>query len=450
LTPTLLELAQPSSAHAIFTARELNYFHHFLTSVSHPLPIGNDAIWLKEIPQLGFHEKDNVFLMHSILALGASEFRRVNPEAKIGFDVLKHRGLAIAGLNEALADTAAWERTGRADAILAACYSLVKQAAHETDAIQDFDVFIKGAALVTERIREYGTKTTLNLANDWPLPRLEVGMDQIAHHVVIDKNLFLRGLQALQDIEDELPVTSDMRFLLAMRSTLELFLTDPVEGYLNSITSYGHWYTIASGLLDAIRTSTSATGVVLIATFFANMVLIKLLIPLQLWPDPQAHRLPTSTLQQMTDWVTAMEIALPDSVSHHLQWARMIVDMIPRPSAKPRKPITIYDAWTRAIQDGRATIRSSSPLPIDQKVDVLLNLKVKAHMLVGDIVRLGSELTSWFEDYLVTNYRRSSISKSATNPPQQSSAVKRSIPAEVSVTDADTRSFIILSKLSGG
>jgi hypothetical protein len=180
------------------------------------------------------------------------------------------------------------------------------------------------------------------------------------------------------------------------------------------------------------------------------MVLIKLLIPLQLWPDPQAHRLPISTLQQMTDWVTAMEIALPDSVSHHLQWARMIVDMIPRPSAKPRKPITIYDAWTRAIQDGRATIRSSSPLPIDQKVDVLLNLKVKAHMLVGDIVRLGSELTSWFEDYLVTNYRRSSISKSATNAPQQSSAVKRSIPAEVSVTDADTRSFIILSKLSGG
>ena len=98
--------------------------------MTHPLPLGNDSVWLKEIPQIA-HEHH--FLMHGILALGASEFHRAHPDVQVEYNLLKHRGRAIAGLNKALDDMDAWSTVGHPDAVLATCYALISQSSHFPD-----------------------------------------------------------------------------------------------------------------------------------------------------------------------------------------------------------------------------------------------------------------------------------------------------------------------------
>ena len=81
----------------LFSVQEMTYFHYFLTRLSHPLPLGNTSVWLKEIPQIAHTHH---FLLHAILALGVSEMGRVNPGLQFSTEILKHRGQAIAGLQD--------------------------------------------------------------------------------------------------------------------------------------------------------------------------------------------------------------------------------------------------------------------------------------------------------------------------------------------------------------
>ena len=172
----------------------MRFFHYFLTSVSHPLPLGNDSVWLKEIPQLA-HE--HWFLMHGRLAVSASELQRINSEVHAECDMFNHRGRAIAGLNKAL-EKEDWNPAGHADAILATCYLLISQSSHMSDGLQDFEVFVRGTALITERIRETKPKTSLNVTQYWLQARLEDGMEHMGSQLA-DMTLVARGLQALDD-----------------------------------------------------------------------------------------------------------------------------------------------------------------------------------------------------------------------------------------------------------
>jgi Fungal Zn(2)-Cys(6) binuclear cluster domain/Fungal specific transcription factor domain len=391
-------LVQPSSANAIFTAREFGFFRHFLTAPLHPLPLGNDSVWRKEIPQLA-HE--HPFLMHAVLTQGASDFRLANPAVRVEYELLTLRGRAIAGLNKALDDVDAWNTVGFPDAVLATCYALCLQSSHVVDGLEDFGTFVQGSALVTERIRCSGLKTALNVTQGWPQHRIRPGLEHIERQMT-DFTLIHQGLQALTDISSSLEITKESKFLQALRTTLSSFVRSPVQGYLESMLSYGHWYRLGEGLLVALRgTSSNPTTVVLIAAFLANMVLIKVLIPLQTWPPSMSNKLPFKTLQEMEQWVDAINASVPEHIQQYLSWPKSIFGLLP----------------TSQIQQN-ASVRS-----FDAKVDILRNMELKAHMLLGDILRLGSELTSWFEDFVYSRSRQCASNRTPAAPERAAGAV---------------------------
>ena len=386
-------MIQPSSIHAVFTAREMRFFQHFLTSTSHPLPLGNDCIWLKEIPQLA-HEYQ--YLMHGILALGASEFQRTNSEKHAEHEMLEHRGRSIEGLNKALDDAdASWTVSGFPDAVLATCYALIFQSYHITGGTQDYEIFVRGTAIVTEKIRDSKSKTHLNVTQDWPQERLAAGLEEIQSKMS-DFSLIEQGLQALERAS-LMEMTTDVVHWKAMHDTFVAFRKSPIQGYRISMLSFGKWYDLANGLLQALSDPENTSAVVLLAIFSAaNMVLINLLVPLQVWPSGSTDNMPSKTLRQLSEWLEAVEHTLPDSMSQYLDWPKTIMEMIS----------------TYISHEAATTIDSN----LDTKIDMLLNRKTKAHMILGDIVGLSSELTSWFETFLCRRTRLSgSKNKQATN-----------------------------------
>ncbi|KAK5052131.1 hypothetical protein LTR84_002935 [Exophiala bonariae] len=380
-----VELLAPPSQKLGFTAQELRFFHYFLTSMKHPLPLGNRSVWIQEIPQIS-HEYP--FLMHAILALGASEMERANLHLAAPSNVLKHRGRAIAGLNRALDDSNSWSTYGHPDAVLATCYALIYQSSRISDAMKDFSVLVQGCALITNKIQQSRLKTVMNVSPDWPRHQIEPALQVIQanlheHHMVLVKT----GLECLQEIQETTTLSEELLFFKACFVTLEQFYMSPVEGYTFSITRYSAWYRLAGGMLEALRDPDNWTVLVLVASFMANMILLKVLIPIHAWPDGK-DRLPFCTLRRMMLWIEAIDEHVEKSRRRHITWARDIVSLVPMAA-----PQVHYN-------DSRVDQGAS-------RIDLLHELPSSAHMVLGEVLRLGSEVTAWFEEFVSDMYQTS-------------------------------------------
>ncbi|KEF60601.1 uncharacterized protein A1O9_02162 [Exophiala aquamarina CBS 119918] len=369
--------ASPSEK-LVFTAQEMRFFHYFLTSMKHPLPIGNRAVWVHEIPQIA-HEYP--FLLHAILSLGASEMERTNQPMPLQYDVLKHQGRAISGLNKALDDSKAWNTYGHPDAVLATCYALIYQSSRIVDGMKDFQVLVQGCALITDKIQQSRLKTVLNVDPDWPSHKIHAGMQHIqaslqAHHMALVKS----GLETLREIQASKGLTDEHLFWKACYVTLDQFCSSPVEGYSFSIMRYSMWYHLAGGMLKALRGPDNGTVLVLIASFMSNMILLKVLIPFQIWPD--AHdRLPMCTLRRMVHCIEVIDEHIGESDGRYVAWAKQVVRLL-----SEVVPEIQHDELSPKL-------RSS-------KIAILRDLQTSAHMFLGDVLRLGSEVTAWFEEFV--------------------------------------------------
>lgn len=323
-----VELLPTPSQKLVFTAQELRFFHYFLTSMQHPLPLGNRSVWIQEIPQIS-HEYP--FLLHAIIALGASEMERANLHLPARSDVLKHRGRAISGLNKALDDSNSWSNYGHPDAVLATCYALIYQSSRISDAMKDFSVLVQGCALITNKIQQSRLETVLNVSPDWPRHQIEPALHFIQanleeQHMALVKT----GIQCLQEIQASTALSEELLFFKACFVTLEQFYQSPVEGYTFSISRYSAWYHLADGMLKALRDPHNWTILVLIASFMANMILLKVLIPLHTWPNGK-DRLPFGTLRRMMHWIESIDELVEKSHRRHVAWAREVVKLVPEP-----------------------------------------------------------------------------------------------------------------------
>lgn len=294
--------------------------------MKHPLPLGNRSVWVQEIPQIS-HEYP--FLLHAILALGASEMERSNLPLPLQYDVLKHRGRAIAGLNKALDDSKAWSTYGHPDAVLATCYALIYQSSRIADGMKDFQVLVQGCALITNKIQQSNLKTVINVSPDWPRHKIDPGVRYIQanlhdSHMALVKS----GLETLKDIQASSVLSDELLFWKACAVTLEHFASSPLEGYTFSIIRYSAWYYLAGGMLNALRRQDNWTVLVLIASFLANMILLKVLIPLQIWPEGR-DRLPICTLRRMLRLIEAIDEHVEESHRRHLAWAKQVVQLVP-------------------------------------------------------------------------------------------------------------------------
>lgn len=351
IRPSLSPAPGPTPPAMTFSMREMRFFQQFLTCMPHALPIGNRNVWLIDLPQMAHQQS---FLMHAMLALGASELARANAGARVEYEMLQHRGRAILGLKAAIEDTDAWQQAGHADAVLATCYSLTFQASHIPDALHDFGVFVQGCALATEKIRQSGIPTSLNVDPQWPQRKLEAALQHLQ-----DKPLDVPMVKrAVQGIEQVLALTSSPychAFGRAMQQTLSGFRESAAKGFLLSSVSYNSWYDLGSGLLRALQDPQDQAPILLGAYFVGDLAMSKTVIPLHLFPDTPRAQLPAATLRQMAGWVEAINTTVSESARALLAWPNVMMAQL--------------DALLQGVE-----YNSASSLSLDEMIVIVRNL----------------------------------------------------------------------------
>ena len=232
---------QPSSlslTNDMFTMTDMRLFHHFLTMAYPHLPLGNEKVWVNEIPK--FAQKHD-YLMHAMLALGASHLDRIAPVAEHTTKAIVHRGHAMAGLSRALAKS---EREyGEGDAMVATCYALTFQSTYMSDGLFDFITMVRGCALITGKIREEQAQTAFNLQPEWHFKLMEPRMKDlpIVHQPLLDS-----GIAALEETRQFLVTRTDHHFHGALMKVLHGLSRTSREGYTSFILVYALWYELCN------------------------------------------------------------------------------------------------------------------------------------------------------------------------------------------------------------
>jgi Fungal Zn(2)-Cys(6) binuclear cluster domain/Fungal specific transcription factor domain len=240
---TIARRPQPSSLSPTtdtFTMTDMRFFHHFLTMAYPHLPLGNEAVWVNEIPKFA---QEHDYLMHAMLALGASHLDRISPNAVGDYHTkaIVHRGHAMAGLSRALAKS---ERPyGESDAMVATCYSLTFQSTYLSDGLFDFITMVRGCALVTGKIREEGSPTAFNLQPDWQFKLMEPRLNTLP---VVHQPLLDSGIVALEEVRPLLVTRTDHQFHSALVKVIHGLSRSSRDGYTSFISVYALWYELCN------------------------------------------------------------------------------------------------------------------------------------------------------------------------------------------------------------
>lgn len=301
-----------------FSMNDMQFFHHFLTISFPHLPLGNDEVWVRDIPQFA---QEHTFLMHAILALGASHLNRMTPLSCYEKEALMHRGNAINGLNTCMAKTS--HIYGEADAMLATCYALTFQSSYMADGISDFVIFVRGCALATGKIRDENAPTAFNLAPN-------------RHHTVIRPRLhglpqihpshLEQGLSALDEVQVYLHYEAEHKFYNAMRDVFATLQQSSAAGYITFTNMYRVWYELDH---DAFRAflDTSNTTIQILLGFFIGIQMIMSPLTAHEWPE-RADSTGSQSLMGMADWMESVASKVPTELQWHLAWPRAIVSTV--------------------------------------------------------------------------------------------------------------------------
>jgi hypothetical protein len=420
----------PRPAETRFSLQEMRFFHHFIIAVPHPLPLGSRSVWSHEIPQIAHQHP---YLMHGILALGATELKVANPNLDIDSEILRHRGLALAGLQGAMKESSTWSAAGYPDAVLATCYTLLAQTSRMADAIADFNVAVQGCALVTRKLREERIRTV------FPLDRadLERQLCQRLTQQRLDLNLLpsLRpSLDALIQLRESC-TSSVLPFVHAMARAASVYLRAPSDAYTDSMRSFCHWYELAPGIIEALLDPAQDVHVMLavFALFFGNMVYLKILVPVTAFPELRAKKshkdLPINAVREVGQWLQAIHQSIPHDLQKHLEWPFFIVRSLPRTIIKT-------PALRGCMLDGVAT-----------KVDIILNMKSHAHKMLGSVLTLASDLASWFETQITASNSRDTAATSLSQDDELQEIDGPSSDLDTSVMEAPEFPFLLFSTL---
>lgn len=332
---------------AQFTLNDMQFFHHFLTISFPHLPLGNEDVWLRDIPQFA---QSYIYLMHAILALGASHLNRLVPGNGYEKEALIHRGHAINGLNTHMAKPLSHHASayGEADAMLATCYALTFQASYMADGLSDFVIFVRGCALATGKIRDENAPTAFNLAparhHSVIRPRLQSLPDPNPVHVA-------SGLTALDNLAVYLHNNSaEQEFFAALRDVFVALQQSPAAGYLCFVNLYRVWYELDHDAFKLFLDSRNSTIQILLG-FFIGLQMVMAPLTAHEWPErtrvgsnlsvngSERAASPNETSEQrldinsagsqsllgIADWMESVAGKVPAELRWHLAWLRNVV-----------------------------------------------------------------------------------------------------------------------------
>ena len=218
-------IAFPSMVSDTFSLDDMRFFHHFLIKAKPHMPVGNDAVWAKEIPQYAQH---NPFLMHAMLALGATHLGRLVDSDCYKIQSLTYRVRGFDGLRKAVAKPK-WQQ-GEADSLVAAGYALMQQSAHLEDAMIEWLSLLRLIYSIAFKISE-----SQEIATDFDL-RQEKYTEHIMPYMhllpsIADSFLHL-GINELDALRQELTKEMAIDFHGRLAHCLTEHQINPQQGYI--------------------------------------------------------------------------------------------------------------------------------------------------------------------------------------------------------------------------
>ncbi|KAH7161355.1 hypothetical protein EDB81DRAFT_784547 [Dactylonectria macrodidyma] len=223
-TETSTSLTRPlRTTPATFDIDDMNFFRHFMFEAYPPLPIDGFSVW-QNVSRLS-HKYD--FLLHSMLALGASHLDLISPS---GYKkaALKHRVIAIKSLNGHLSKPNL--SVQEAEAAFGAMLNLTFQAAQIADGLVDFLTMIRGCFLIgIHTLPNIEMSLFSTIARTTYIKRVQ----ELVHDVSTDQQLngiiareFYQSTVQLSPLCKSVP---ELRFLERMQRIASLAVTDLSE-----------------------------------------------------------------------------------------------------------------------------------------------------------------------------------------------------------------------------
>lgn len=412
-----------SSVNDRFTLRDLRLFHHFLHHAFPSLPLGNQGIWIRDIPQL-VHEYDH--LMHALLALGASHIssrmiKNVNTEED-DYRALEHRGHAIAGLKKAFARNG--NSASESDAMLATCYALAFQSAHVSNGGLDLATFVRGCGIITRRIQDSDKSTVFILSKDTTQCPTKFSAAQCDSPMNLElpselANLLTQGAHALEDAEScMVQHRAESNFYHGIHATLIALQRSPASGYTQFLSFYAVWFKMAEDSLDLhLTTGLVRDSAQLLWAYFIGLQLLILVIVRQAATEKgvilleEERGLRSTRLSQLTAtlaWFQAIIHSIPDHLQQHVAWPKRMADEVtavfnvPKPSNKD----------------------------VQGRLAILQNLELQAHTVLVSVLDISATLTNWTEDGLARVARLGSLHASRIDDSVLHSSIASGIGAQ--------------------
>jgi Fungal specific transcription factor domain len=259
--------------------------------------------------------------MHALLALGASHLTRVSPQSDYNTAAIVHRGKAIKGLNEALANTN--RGYGESDTMLAACYALTFQASYMGDGMTDFITMVRGCALVTQQIKQDQSQTAFNLEQDIHVRLMATRMDQMPQ---LDPALLTPAIISTEELRPVLRTTMDHHFHSSLLSTLFALQDSSKAGYLSFIHLYTTFFDMTHDQFNVFLDINNMPSQLLMAHFISLQMLMVPLVVHE-WPQ-RSDASKAGVLLGNVEWGDRIFERMPAEMTGYLQWPKEILDMV--------------------------------------------------------------------------------------------------------------------------
>jgi hypothetical protein len=301
----------------------MRFFHHFLTTAHPYTPLGNDDVWVHEIPQFA---AQNTYLMHAILSLGASHLSRLTG-VEYRRELLVHRGHAIAGLNQALGKTA--RSYGESDAMLATCHALALQAICMGDDLNDFITMVRGCALATAKVCQDDSPTAFNLLPDLNDKLIASRLNNLPN---VDSILLQDAYRALEGLHPHIVGNIEVDFYKGLVNTATALQVSSMLGYAQFAAIFDFWGQLSADRLKVFLDPSNLVTQLLLTYFIGIFILVTPLITPE-WPNRGGvsrvrilfgaielaegifRRLEGSSLKHLLDWPKSITTAVAAEIN---------------------------------------------------------------------------------------------------------------------------------------
>ena len=239
--------AIPATIHTqgpVFTMQDFRLFNHFIqTAYPHHPPL-NDSVWTHEIPSIASDvsysctaasEVDSHsqydFLLHSMLALSASDIAESNPSpANSGLEcvAISHRVKAISSLNEAIGKPIASMEQG--NAMIATCFSLLFQSTLIDDGLVEYMTFIRGVVVVSMHMGQRDIGFLFNHMFD----QAEIVLEELTESPLIDPDHARRACRSLELLFPLIQNTREKEYYGYLLSAARALFTSSGDGMPSS------------------------------------------------------------------------------------------------------------------------------------------------------------------------------------------------------------------------